>query len=76
MNLTRRQLLATPSLLLADAPKIIKLEAFPVTYPVTSHFKFFFQTRTPDGHSEAHCRGRDRGVGPERPDSRLELRNP
>lgn len=47
MKFNRREMLVMPSLLLADSPKIIKLDAFPVVYPVTAHFKFFPKPERP-----------------------------
>ena len=47
MQITRREILATPALMLADSPKIARVEVFPVTYPVTAHFRFFTKPERP-----------------------------
>ena len=36
-----------PALMLADSPKITRVEIFPVTYPVTGHFRFFPKPERP-----------------------------
>src|SRR5688572_26515873 len=47
MLFSRREMLAMPAALLADSPKIAKTEIFPVTYGVTSHFRFFPKPERP-----------------------------
>ena len=47
MQATRRDILAMPALMLADSPRISRMEIFPVTYPVTGHFRFFPKPERP-----------------------------
>lgn len=47
MPATRREILAMPALMLADSPKITKVDVFPATYPVTGHFRFFPKPERP-----------------------------
>ena len=47
MRLTRRKMFGLPAVLFADAPKVSRLDVFPVTYPVTGHFRFFPKPERP-----------------------------
>jgi L-alanine-DL-glutamate epimerase-like enolase superfamily enzyme len=54
--MTRRQLLMTPALLALDpAPPIRTVEVFPVSYPVTSYFRFFPKPERPTVFVKITC---------------------